>query len=138
MQVLVTGVMARCPVHLSTFPDESSEVAQVLVPGGTRVAAPTGGDEPEHDVVAGGQTGDTGADLLDDPGSLVAPDHGQRQWGVPGDNVLIRMAESRSHQADQDLAVSGWVEVDLLDAPLRVGSPANSRIRFRCDHPHGD
>jgi hypothetical protein len=58
------------------------------------MAAPTGGNEPEDDVVARGQTGDTGADLLHDPGSLVASDHRQGQRGVPGDHVLIRMAES--------------------------------------------
>src|SRR5262249_23741163 len=83
--VLALGVVAgRAVEDLAAAGLVGAEVAQVLVAGRARRAAAAGGDEAEHDVVAGGQPADVLAHLLDHAGALVAADDRQRERQVAG------------------------------------------------------
>src|SRR5262249_14549839 len=88
--------------------DEGAVVAQVLQAGHARVASAAGGDEREDDVVAHGESVDTGADRVDDAGALVAADDGVGDAGeVAGDEVLVGVAEPAGGQPHADLAGVG-------------------------------
>ena len=108
-------------------PSSGAEVAQVLMAGGAARAPAAGRDEPEHDVVAGRQPADAGADLLHDAGALVAADDRQRERQVAGDEVLVGVAHARRRQLDQHLTGPGRVELDLLDAPRRIRLPTGQQ-----------
>ena len=120
----VQGVVAGGAVaDLEAGWERSRVVAQVGVAGDAHDAAPAGGHEPEHDVVAGLEPAHTLADLDDDPGTLVAADHGRSGGGageVARDDVLVAMTHAGRLELDQHLACLGWVELDVLDALRRV------------------
>ena len=129
-EVLTLGVVAGRPVDLPAEPMSGAEVAQVLVAGRAARAATARRDEPEHDVIAGGQPADPLADLLDDAGALVAADDRQLERQVTGDEVLVRVAHPRGRQLDQHLARAGRVELDLLHAPRRADLPQDRSLRL--------
>jgi hypothetical protein len=99
---------------------------------------PAGRDEAEHDVVAGLQPRDALADLLDDAGALVAADDGQRERQVAGHQVLVGVAHTRRRHLDEDLALLGRVELDLLDAPILADHPEDGGLRLHTNPPDVD
>jgi len=71
-------------------------------------------------VVADLDARDAGADRLDDPRPLVAPDVRQLGRQVAGHQVHVGMTQSRRHVADQDLVVLRIPDVDVHDLPRLV------------------
>ena len=104
--------------------------------GRARRAAPARRDEPEHDVVAGGQPADVLADLLDDAGALVAADDRQLEREVTGQQVLVGVAQAGGGDLHQHLTGLGLVELDLLDAPRRVDLPEDRGLGLHGVYPH--
>ena len=84
--------------------------------GGT---LPAGGDESEDDVVTRGQPSHAGTDFFHHAGTLVPTDDGQRTGEVTGDEMLVGVAHARCGQLDEHLTLTGRVELDRLDAPVR-------------------
>ena len=116
-------------------PISGAEVAQVLVPGRARRAAAAGRDEPEHDVVTRLQPADVLADLLDDAGTLVTADDRQLERQVAGHEVLVGVTQPRRGQLDEDLPGLRRIELDLLDAPRRVGLPQDGGLGLHGWYP---
>ena len=107
-------------------------LAQRRTSRGARAAAAAARDEHQHDVIAGFKVGHPFADLLDDPGRLMAERHrdGPRPRAV--DHREVRMAEARRRDLDQDFAAAGRSEVELHDFErLRVGRRAAGRPGWR-------
>ena len=84
------------------------------------------------DVVADGEFGDAGSDLLDDSAALVAEDdrillppecldERRIHRHVAGDHVLIGMTHAAGYEADEDLVLLRVVEFDLLDDVVGMG-----------------
>ena len=133
-EVGAAGVMAgRVVGDLAAAAEVHAEVAEVLVTRRAGRAAPARRDETEDHMVARGQPVHAGPDLLDDARSLVASDDRQRERQVAGHEVLVGVAQPGADQPDEDLAVLGRVEVDLLDAPVLAYLPQD-----RCSGLHAD
>src|SRR5581483_7727518 len=66
-----------------------------------------------------------------DDGQLRHPErllHLLRHHHVAGHEVLVGVAQPRSRELEQHLAGLGRVELDLLDAPLRVRFPEDGGL----------
>ena len=88
----------------------------MLLADGARRAATAGGDEAHHHVVADGEAAHAGAHLDHLAGALVAADdrellqpegrgHLRVEDHVPGDHVLVAVAQARGRQLDEDLTL---------------------------------
>jgi hypothetical protein len=62
--------------------------------------------------------GDVGADVLDDPSPLVAPDQREPVPAVPVAEVLVGVAETGVEESDQDLVRLRRIEIELADLPV--------------------
>ena len=88
--------------------------------------------EQRDHVVADGERGDVGPDLLDDPGSLVAEDRRRVSGGVgAGGGVEVGVADAAGGEADQDLSRPRLGELDLLDDERLA-----ELLEDRRAHPH--
>src|SRR6185369_4794027 len=106
-------------------------VAEVLMSLGARGTPPAGRDVAEHDMVALADRRDSGADLLDYAGTLVAADRRQGRHGkVTDPDVLVRVAQARCRQAHHDLAVARVVELKFLDLPVLAVLPQHGGLRL--------
>ena len=103
--------------------DRGAHVADRLLAARAVAAVAAVGDERADDVVAGLDPGDARADLLDDARALVAEHHRQPGLEVAVGDVHVGVAQARVGVADQDLALLGPVEVELLD--LDAACPAS-------------
>ena len=83
------------------------------------LAAAAGGPEEHDDVVAGSHRGDSGADLFDDAGALMAEDAGERDGQIAVHEVVVAVADAGGRDPDQDLPMARPVELDLLN-PQRL------------------
>src|SRR2546423_919206 len=108
-----------------------TEVAEVLVPGRAVPAGAADRDERAHHVVARGGPGDAGPGRLHHAGALVAAHHRQPRGGVPGAQVLVRVAHARGGEPDADLAGPRLVQLQLGNLPRLAGFPDH-----RCPRPH--
>ena len=99
-----------------------AERAHVRAPGDAHLAAPARRQEGEDDVVADLEVVDFGADLGHDSGSLVpAEDRCPRERDHPVVEVLVGVADPGRRELDHHLAALGRIDLDLFDAPARVG-----------------
>ncbi len=100
-------------------------------------------DETQYDVVAWSEIRHTWSDFDDHSRTLVAPNTGKStrveclsrrriQDHVAGNQVLVRVAQTRRRQLDKHFTSLGRIEFDFLHAPLRVGVPQSG-----CFAPHG-
>jgi hypothetical protein len=135
--------------HVGDLPageEELPEVAEVLMAGCAARAPSARGDEPEHDVVAHRQSGHLGTDLHDLPGALVTSDHRKLldpelllglvgKDEVPGEQVLVGVAQPGSDQLDQHFTAPRRVELDLLHAPVGLRLPQDRRVHLHRDRP---
>jgi hypothetical protein len=71
-------------------------------------------------VVAGLDAGDVRADGLDDTGSLVAEDAGQRERQAAARRPEVRVAQARGHDSDQGLVGAGLVELHVGEGEGRA------------------
>ena len=74
-------------------------------------------------MIAGRDAVDVLADLLDDPGALVAENRGQRPGMDALHGVEIRMADAAGRQADEHLPGSRRGELHVLHDERRAGRP---------------
>ena len=117
-EVLALGMVTGAAVgDLTTDAHQGTKVAEVLVTGRAARASAAGRDEPEHDVVTGGQPADALADLLDHAGTLVATDDRQLEREISRHEMLVGVTHPGCGQFDQHFAGLRVVELDLLDAP---------------------
>ena len=102
--------------------------------------AAAGGDGHD-DMVAGLQLRHTAPDLADDAGALMPADHGKFAFAQPRHLRQVGMAQPRGADLDQNLALAGTFELDLLDAErllsaYGVGRPCSyitaAVIRMAC------
>ena len=91
------------------------QVAEVGVALQAGLAAATGGDKGEDDLVAGLGEGNAGADLFDRAGALVAEDGGEGDVGVAVHKVAVAAADAGGAYFDQHLAGLGFVQVHVFD-----------------------
>ena len=101
--------------------DRGAHVADRLLAGRAVAAGAAVGDERADHVVAGLDPGDARADLLDDPGALVAEHHRQPGLEVAVRDVHVGVAQPGVGVADQHLAVLRAVEVEFLDLDRLAG-----------------
>jgi len=66
-------------------------------------------------VVAWSGGGNTGADRLDDPGTLVSEDHRRWQGTCPVEAAQIAVAHARRDQADRDLSGARRLKLEIFD-----------------------
>ena len=83
-------------------------------------------------MVAHGDTADTRPHRLHDPGPFVAAHHRQARAAVTGDEVYVRAAYPGGRHPDEDLALLGRIEFDLLHRELLVYFPHDG-----CSGAHG-
>src|SRR5581483_6902293 len=131
-EVVVAAVEAERPVGHAALEDGGAEVAEVLLAGGAPAAEAAGGDERAHHVVAGLDPADARPDLLDDAGTLVAPDEGEAGNDVAVAEVLVGVAEAGGDVADEDLTLLRRIEVKFDDFPVLPEFPENGGLRL---HP---
>ena len=93
----------------------------------------------EHHVVAGTDSGDRPAHLLDDPGALVTQDGGQGCRGATVSDDGVGVADSGRHHPDPDLVVADLVELELFQAQRgtvlardRCGDRRHRRHLLKC------
>jgi hypothetical protein len=123
-RVLSLHVHARAAVEHVPAHHLRPVVAQVRMAVGARRALPADGDERVDDVVARLQALHVGAHGLDDAGALVPGDPRVAAMGhVPGDEVLVGVAQARGHVAHEHLGAPGLVELDVLHRPGLVVRP---------------
>jgi len=116
-------------VDLRSGHDQSAHVAEILAAGRTPPAPATGGQKRRDDVIADFEISHARADLFNHPGAFVTVDHRQRKpRQVAGANVVIGVAQSTDGKGDQHLALSGRIEVDLLDTPIVADLPRDCRV----------
>jgi hypothetical protein len=72
-------------------------------------------------VVAGRHPGHAGADLLDDARALVAEHHREPALDVALHHVQVGVAQPGVGVPDQDLALLGAAELELLDLQRLAG-----------------
>src|SRR5260370_14364004 len=108
--------------------DPGGHVAQVVPAWRAGRAAAAVGDGGEADVAPRPDQGHAGPDGLDVPGALVAADHRRGERDIPGDVVLLRVAQPGGGNAHQYFTRAGRVELDVLDAPVRAGLPQDRRL----------
>ena len=83
-------------------------------------------------MIAGLHVGHLFADFLDDAGGLVA-EHGGRGIRVEAvDEMGIAVAYAAGDGFDQDFAVLGLVELDVLDTEGHVGPVENCGFHPEC------
>jgi hypothetical protein len=109
---------------------DRSVVAQIGAPacaGGTTAA---GGDESENNVIAWRKPCHPGADFLDDARSFVPPDYriGERTPEITRDQVLVGVAQARSGELDENLAMLGTIEFYWFDTPIGERPPTDSSL----------
>ena len=96
--------------------------AEVRGAAGAPPALAAGRPPADHDTVSGGDVIDALACSFDDAGSLVPEQHRERMVVAGPHDVEIGVAHAGRLDPDADLAGTGLVEVDLLDAvPLELG-----------------
>ena len=89
---------------------------------------PQPGQKGQDDAITDVPFRRVGTDLLDDPGALVSSrDRVVAELQVARRQVVIGMAQTRSHHPDQQFALPGPVEIDLGDLPLSRPLAAQSR-----------
>jgi hypothetical protein len=133
--VLAPRVGAVPAADHAALHQECAVVAQVLSAGRAPAAAAARRDEREDDVVAHLEALDTRAELLDDPGTLVAADGGQQRDAVTDPHVVVRMAQPGGLDPDQNLVELRRIELDLLDAPRRPGFPEDGGLDLHVHAP---
>ena len=101
--------------------DGRAHVADRLLAARAVAAGAAVRDERADDVVADLDPRDARADLLDDPGALVAEHHRQPGLEVAVRDVHVGVAQAGVRVADQHLALPGPVEVELLDLDRLAG-----------------
>jgi hypothetical protein len=135
--------------HVGDLPageEELPEIAEVLVAGRAARAPSARGDEAEHDVVAHGQPGHLGTDLHDLPRALVTTDHRKLldpelllslvgKDEVPGEQVLVGVAQPGADQLHQHFTALRRVELDLFHAPVGLRLPQDRRVHLHRDRP---
>ena len=105
-------------VGQAVFDQQRPQIAQVRHAPGTEPAVTAGGQERADDVVARRQPGHPRPHLLDDAGTLMAPDDRVAHGYVTGPQMLVGVAQARGHPAHQHLAGPGRVKVQLGDLPV--------------------
>src|SRR5207244_13219180 len=108
--------------------DRRAHVADRLAPGGAVAADTAVRDEGQDHVVAGLHPGHARPDLLDDPGTFVAQDHGQPRREVAVRDVDVGVAQARVGVADQNLAILRAVQVELFDLDALAGFVYNGGL----------
>src|SRR6266487_3799139 len=114
-EVLAAAVEPVGPVRQAAIQDGGAQVAQVRLAGRAPPAVAAHRQERADHVVAGLQLGDALADLLDDPGTLVAAHQGEARHDVAVPQMLVGMAQARGYITDEHLAGLGGIEVELGD-----------------------
>ncbi len=85
-------------------------------------------------MVALGDPGDVGADLLDDAGALVAEDPGEHLGRQAVAQREVGVAQAGRHDAHQHLVGARLVEVDLLEDERWPGSLTMATVVFMGRH----
>ena len=63
--------------------------------------------------------------FLDDSGTLMTTDDGERKWKVTCCEVFVGMAHSGCNQFDEHFARFRVIELDFLDTPRCIDFPEN-------------
>jgi hypothetical protein len=138
-EVLAAGVEAVGAVGQAAVEDGHAHVTEVGLAGGAPPAVPADRQERADDVIARGQPGDAGADLLDDPGALVAADDREPGHDVAVPEVLVRVAQPCGHVTDKDLTGLRRIQVDLGNLEVLACSAQNRGLRLHGSSlAHGD
>jgi len=88
--------------------------------------------EAADDVIAGLDVSHLFADFFDDAGGLVA-EHGGRGVGIEAVNEMeIAVAYAAGGGFDQDFAVLGFIEFDVLDTERQLGPVENGGFHPEC------
>src|SRR5262249_57796239 len=107
-----------------------AQVAEVGLACRAPPAVPADRQDRADHVVAGSQASDAGADLLDDPGALVAADDREPRHDVAVPEMLVGVAQSRGNVPDQDLARLRRIQVELGDLEVLACSAQNRGSRL--------
>jgi hypothetical protein len=83
-------------------------------------------------VIAGLEVGDLRADFLDDAGGLVTENRGGRPHVEAVDEMEIAVAHAAGDGAHDDLALFGFVDIDLLDREWLTGTVEDSSFHLDC------
>src|SRR5206468_1322815 len=109
------AVLKTAPTPVVTAHPRSAHLSRGAS-GGNFTAAAAGGHPGEHDLVAGCESHDAFADLLDYARAFVAEHAGQLRRQDSGDERPIGMANPSRDQANAHLVAARAFERDLLDA----------------------
>ena len=91
-------------------------------------ASATRGDPAESDVIADGESGDTGAEFHHDTGALVPEDRRKIDHRVAGDTMPVAVTDARGLHLDQHLTLPGPGERERLDRQGSVHGPEDGGI----------
>jgi hypothetical protein len=135
-QVDATGMMTGGLVSdLPTVSNMHSHVAEVLVAVDARWTVSTRRKKAGNDVISGLQGGNARADLLDDTSPFVTADHWTQEWHVTGQEVLVRVTQSRGDKTCENLLVFGRVELNWSDLPYAARLPQHSGFGLQSSLP---
>jgi hypothetical protein len=134
-EVVVAAVEAERPVGETAFEDRGAEVAEVLLSGRAPAAEAAGRDERTDDMVAGLDPADARPDLLDDAGTLVAPDDREPGDDVAVTEMLVGVAQTGGDVADEDFAFLRRVEIKLDDLPVLPELPEHRSLGLHWRNP---
>src|SRR5215470_13267250 len=125
-EVLAAAVEPVGAVRQAAVQNGGAHVAQVRLAGRAPPAVAAHRQKRADHVVAGLQPGDALADLLDDPGALVAAHDREARHDVAVPQVLVGVAQARGRITDEHLARLGRIEVELGDLEV-LAHPAQDR-----------